>query len=173
MRLMIKFLVCVCLVSVTTAAQKQIGKVLVGPSGDQFRIVYTFPQELPDSFKWQLMMIDIPRLRNGNEEPTSVQVEVTLGTRSRSTKVKKEKTLTLRWKKTGELELKCDGNWTKQDRNPAIDKIQETTKTLIQSVPLNTQAPTEVSVTPEVEQKISLLLYSLDTEAVPCFTDVH
>jgi len=173
MRFMIKLLICVCLVPATTAAQKEIGKVVVGPYGDQFRIVYTVTHTLPDAYKWQWMMIDIPSVRNGNEEPTSVQVEFTLGVRSRSTKERKQKTLTLRWKKTGELELKCNGNWTKQDRGPVIDKILETTKTVIKSVPLNTKAPTEVSVTPEIEQKISLLLDSLNPEAVPCFTDVH
>ena len=173
MRWMIKLLICVCLVPAAAAAQKQIGRVVVGPSGDQFRIVYTVIHTLPDAYEWQTMMIDIPRGSSGNEEPTSVQAELTLGTRSRATKVRKQKTLTLRWKKTGELELKCDGNWTKQGRGLVKDKILETTKIVIQSVLLNTKAPNDVSVTPEVEQKISVLLNSLNTEAVPCFPEVQ
>ena len=173
MRLIIKLFICLCLAPATTAAQDQIRKFMVGPYGDQTRIIYAVTDILPDGYKLQSMIIDMTRVKNSNEEPSSVLVDLTSTVRSLSTGEKKQKILILRWKKTGELELKCDGNWTKQDKVAAIDTILETAKTVIQSVPLNTKTPTEVSVTPELEQKISLVFDSLNTKAMPCLRDVH
>jgi hypothetical protein len=173
MRLMIKLFICLCLVAATTAAQEKIRKFMVGPHGDQIRIVYAVTDILPDGYKMQTMIIDLARVKNSNEEPASVLVDLTSTVRSLSTGEKQQKILVLRWKKTGEMESKCDGNWTKQEKGAVVDKILETTKSVIQSVPLSTKTPTEVSVTSELEQNISLVFDSLNTAALPCLREVH
>jgi hypothetical protein len=173
MRLIINLLICLCLLPATTTAQERIRKAMVGPNGDQIRIVYTVTEILPEGYKLQSMIIDMSRVKNSNEDPSSVSVDLTSTVRSLSTGAKKQKILVLRWKKTGELEFKCDGNWTKQEMGAVVDKIQETTKSVIQSFPLNTKTPTEVSVTSELEQKLSLVFDSLNTAALPCLREVH
>ncbi|MCM3872689.1 MAG: hypothetical protein ND895_18565 [Pyrinomonadaceae bacterium] len=173
MRLIIKLLICLCLLPATTAAQEKIRKFIVGPHGEQIRIVYAVTDILPDGYKLQSMIIDLARVKNSNEEPSFVLVDLTSTVRSLATGEKQQKILVLRWKKTGELEFKCDGNWTKQEKGAVVDKIQETTKSVIQSVPLNSKTPTEVPVTTELEQKLSLVFDSLNTQALPCLRDVH
>jgi hypothetical protein len=108
-----------------------------------------------------------------HEEPSFVLVDLTSTIRSLASGDKKQRALILRWKKTGELELKCDGKWTQHEKRAAIEKIMETTNAVIQSVPLNTKSPREVAIADDLEQKILLLFTSLNTEALPCLKDVH
>ena len=173
MRLIIKLLLCLCLVSATALSQERIRKVMVGTNGDETRIVIAFMEPAQEMYRLQSMIIDMTPVKNRNEQPSSVHVDLTSTDRSLATGEKKQKILLLRWTKAGELELKCDGKWVKHDTGAAIDKIVETTKAVIQSVPVDAKAPTEVTLPQELEQKVSLILNSLYTENIPCLRDVH
>lgn len=173
MRLMIKLLICLCLVPATTAAQEGIRKFMVGPKGDQIRIVFAVTDRSPEEHKVQSLIVDLARIKTSNEEPSSVVVELTSTVRSLPSGEIKQKDLILRWKKTGELELRCDDKWTKQDKGTAIDMIMEMTKTVVQSVPLNTRTFTDVLLSPELEQKILLAFESLNPETIPCLKGIQ
>ncbi|HEX8845706.1 MAG TPA: hypothetical protein VF791_13725 [Pyrinomonadaceae bacterium] len=141
---------------------------MVGPYNDEIRILIAFIEPTEVSYKMQTMIIDLAPLKNRNEEPSSVQVDLTSTIRSLSTEGKQQKIVILRWKQTGELELKCDGKWVKKDAASSTDKIIEVTKAVIQSVPLDAKTPTEVTLPQETEQKVSSLLNALHTENFPC-----
>jgi hypothetical protein len=164
MRLLIKLLVCLCLLSASTFSQERIRKMMVGPNNDQIRIVVAFIEPSQEAYSMQSMIIDVDSVKNRKEQPSSFQVDLTSTVRSLSTGEKRQKILLLRWKRTGEIELKCDGKWIKRDVGSTMDKIVEATKAVIQSVPLDTKSPTEFRLSQELEQKVSSILNSLNTE---------
>jgi hypothetical protein len=145
---------------------------MVGPHDNQIRVVIAFADTLQEGYKLQTMIIDLTPIKSSKEQPSSVEVDLTSTVRSLSTGEKKQKILLLRWKKTGEIELRCDGQWVKQDAGTAIDKFVEATKAVIQSIPLNTKTPTDVTLSQELEQKISSTFNALDTENIPCLREV-
>jgi hypothetical protein len=144
---------------------------MVGPNGDQVRVVVAFIDLSEDEYKMQSMIIDLTPVKNREEQPSSVQVDLTTTVRSLSTGEKKQKILLLRWNKTGEIELRCSGKWVKQDTGAVPGKIIEAIKAVIQNVPLDTKAPTDATLPQEVEQKVSSALNALNTEALPCIKD--
>jgi hypothetical protein len=167
MRLIIKLLMWLCFVPASAMCQERIREVRVGPNGDQVRIVVAFIEPSQEAYRMQSMIIDVKPVKN-SKEPSSFHVDVTSTDRSLSTGAKKQMIVLLRWKQTGEIELKCDGKWVKQDALLAINEIVEATKAVIRSVPLDTRTPTEVTLPDEVEQKVSSVLNSLETEDIPC-----
>jgi hypothetical protein len=174
MRLIIKVLVCLCLTSVTVSSQERIRKFMAGPVGsDQIRVVIALADPLQDGYRLQSMIIDMTPIKKRDEQPALIQVDLTSTIRSVSTGEKKQKILVLRWKKSGELELKCDGKWTKQDTVAAIDRIMEVTKAVVQDVPLDAKTPTDVNLSHDLEQKVSSILDALSTEEIPCLRDIH
>ena len=172
MRLIIKLLLCLCLMPAGALCQERIRKVMVGPKDDQVRIVVAFIEPSQDSYIMQSMIIDLNPVKNRNEQPSSFQVDLTSTVRSLSTGEKKQKILLLRWKKAGEIELKCNGKWLKQDTMLAVNNIVEAAKVVIQSVPVDAKAPTEATLTQEVEQKVTSILNALDTEKLPCLRNL-
>ena len=172
MRLIIKLLLCLCLMPASALGQERIRKVMVGPKDDQVRIVVAFIEPSQDSYIMQSMIIDLNPLKNRNEQPSSFQVDLTSTVRSLSTGEKKQKILLLRWKKAGEIELKCNGKWLKQDTMLAVNNIVEAAKVVIQSVPVDAKAPTEATLSQEVEQKVTSILKALDTEKLPCLRNL-
>jgi hypothetical protein len=168
MRLIIKLLLLLCLMPVGALSQERVRSVMVGPRGDQTRIVIALIEPNDKGYKMQSMIIDIAPIKNRNEMPTSAQVDLTSTDRFLSTGQKDQKILLLRWKKAGEIELKCEGKWEKQDKNAAIDKIMETIKAVIGAVPLDTKKTTEVTLPTEIEEQVTSLLNALHTEEFPC-----
>lgn len=169
MRLIMKLFLCIiCLGSMSAFAQDRINKVMVGPNNDQFRVVVAIIEPTSESYRMQSMIIDLNPVKNTKEEPSSFQVDLTSTVRSLSTGEKKQRILILRWKKTREIELKCDGKWAKQNAGATIDNIVEATKLVIRSVPLDSKKTTEVSLPEEVEKKISSLFNAFNTESIPC-----
>ena len=132
MRLLIKLLVCLCLLPASTFSQERIRKMMVGPNNDRIRIVVAFIEPSQEAYSMQSMIIDVDSVKNGKEQPSPFQVDLTSTVRSLSTGEKRQKILLLRWKKTGEIELKCDGKWIKRDVGSMMDKIVEATKAVIQ-----------------------------------------
>jgi hypothetical protein len=141
---------------------------MVGPNNGQVRVVIAIIEPTEESYRMQSMIIDVNSVKNTKEEPSTFQVDLTSTVRSLSTGEKEQRILVLRWKKTGEIELKCDGKWAKQDAGAAINNIVEATKIVIRSVPLDSKKPTEVTLPEEVEKKISSLFSALNTESIPC-----
>jgi hypothetical protein len=171
MRLMMKLLVCLCLVPVAASGQERIRKFMVGPKDDQVRVVIAFAEPSEEGYKLQSMIIDLTPVKDKKEQPAAVHVDLTSTVRSLATGAKKQKILILRWNKAGELELKCAGQWKKQEAVASIEKIVTTTKAVIGAVPLDAKAPTEVTLPKDLEQKISSILDSLFTEDLPCLRD--
>ncbi len=109
MRLLIKLLICLCLVPISALCQDRIRNVTVGPVGDQIRIVVAFIEPSDDSYKMQSMIIDLDKIKDKKEQPSSFQVDLTATVRSLSTGEKKQKAVILRWQKPDKIELKCNG----------------------------------------------------------------
>lgn len=168
MRLIVKVLLCLCFVPVSLFAQERITKVAVGPHNDQFRIVVAFIEASEEKFKMQSMIIDMAPIKNNQEQPSAVFVDLTTTVRTLSSGEKKQNILQLRWKKSGELELKCEGKWVKKESNSGTDKIIEAVKSVIKNVPLNTKPGAETTLPAEVEQKAAAVLDSLNTENQSC-----
>lgn len=174
MRLIMKALICLCLLPAAALCQERISKVMVGPSNDLTRIVVSFIEEPSDeTYLLQTMIISLERVKNKKEQPAAFHVDLTSTVRNLSSGEKKQKILLLQSKKPGAIELKCDGKWTKQEKSDAaIEKIVEVVKTIIQSVPLDAKTPTDATLPPEVEQKVLAILNSLQTENLPCLRNV-
>jgi hypothetical protein len=166
--MILKLLLYVSLIPASVFSQDQIKKVMVGPAGNSIRVVAAFIEPSQESIKTQSMIIDVNAVKNKTERPSFYQVDLTSTVRSLSTGDKNQKILILRWKKDGEIEFKCEGKWEKKSAGAAIDRIVETTKAVIQSVPLDKEAPSEVTLPEEVEKKISSIFNTLDTESLPC-----
>src|SRR5829696_1271360 len=138
MRLIVKLLMCLCLLPASVLCQERIRQVMVGPSNDQTRIVVAFIEPSAETYTMQSMIINLDAVKNKKEQPSAFFVDLTSTVRNLSSGAKKQKILLLQWKKSGAIELKCDGKWVKQDKvEAAIEKIVEATKSVIQSVPLN------------------------------------
>ena len=146
---------------------------MVGPVDDKIRVLVSFIEPAGDSYKMQSMIIDINKIKDKKEPPSSVNVDLTSTIRSLSNGEKKQKVLILRWQKNGEIELRCDGKWTKQSSESSIDKIIEATNAVIRNVPLNAKEPTDATLPPEVEKKVSVLLNALHTENFPCLRTIN
>ena len=168
MRLIKTLLICLCCLGGTALSQERIRQVKVGPNGNQTRIVVAFIDPTGESYKMQSMIVDFGQLKSRNERPASVQVDLTSTNRLLSTGAKQQKILVVRWKKTGEFELKCDGNWMKKESSPLLTNIVDVTQLLIDNVPIDNKKPTEATLPQDVEQKITSLLNSLDNQSYPC-----
>ena len=64
--------------------------------------------------------------------------------------------------------MKCDGKWTKKESDSATQKIIETTKTVIQNIPLDKKEATEFSLSDEIIEKIEAVLDSMKPENFSC-----
>jgi hypothetical protein len=173
MRLIIKSLICLCLLPAAALCQERIRQVMVGPGNDQTRIVAAFIEPSPESYTMQSMIINLDAAKNKKEQPSAFFADLTSTVRNLSSGEKKQKILLLQWKK-GAIDLKCDGKWVKQDKaDAAIEKIAEVIRSVIQSVPLDAKTPTEATLPQEVEQKVIAVLNSLQTENLPCLRSVN
>lgn len=121
----------------------------------------------------QSMIIDLEATKNGKEQPSSFQIDLTSTVRSLSSREKRQRILLLRRQKTGEIELKCDGKWVKRDVGSAMDKIIGAAQAVMQSAPLDTKSPTEITLSPEVEQKVSAVLNALNSDNLPCLRSIQ
>lgn len=160
---------CLCGLSLSVFCQEQMQKVMVGPFEGGTRILISSIEPTEEGYKMQSMIIDADSLKNAKEKPKSVTVDLTSTFRSLATGKKDQKILVLRWNEKEEIEMKCDGKWTKQDSAGDADKkIIETTGTVLQNVPLNVKNPTEITLSQEIMQKIETLLASLKSENFSC-----
>lgn len=173
MLLTIKLTLCLCFLTATVFSQDRIRKSMVGPHDDQTRVVIAFTDILEDGYRLQSMIIDVTPAKDRKEDPSAVQLDLTSTVRSLSTGAKKQKILILRWKKSGELEIRCDGKWTRHEIGPPLENVVATTKMIIQSLPSNTKTPTEFTISPEVERKISSIFESLNAQSVPCLRELN
>ena len=173
MRLIMKLLLCLCLLPASVFCQERITSVMVGPKEDQTRIVAAFVEPTEDALKTQSMIIDMTPIKNNKNQPASVFVDLTSTVRNLSTGEKKQKILQLRWQKIGEVEFKCDGKWKEQTADAATNKIVEAATALFRIIPLNTKKTTELDLPKDVEQKILSVLDSLTTETFSCLRNVN
>jgi hypothetical protein len=167
MRLPMILFVCVCLFPINIFCQERIIQFMTGPKDNKIRIVAAFIEPSAETLKTQSMIIDLDPIKNNQEVSGSVFVDLTSTVRSLITGDKKQKILQLRWNKKGEIEMRCNDKWSKQDAIPATTKIIETTKSLIQIIPLSKET-TEFTPTPEIQQSILTVLESLKPETFSC-----
>ena len=163
---------CLCFFPAIALGQERITTVKVGPYGDQVRIIVALIDPSPDGYKMQSMIIDLTPAKNKGDQPLSVQVDLTSTVRSLSTGKKQQYILLMRWKGPGEVELKCEGKWAKQDQT-APARVVETVKAVVENVPLNTKTPTDVTLPQEIGQRVSAALDSLGGKDLPCVRDIH
>jgi hypothetical protein len=169
MRSSLKLLVCFFLFAGTAFSQERITKVMAGPSDDQFRIVVAYIAASEDQFNMQSLIIDVDPVNNKKEQPTSYYVDLTATVRSLATGAKKQRILVLRWEKSGDIEVKCDGGkWTKQTTGAELDSIVETVKTVVQNAPLDTKKTIEFTLPKAVEEKVIAVLNSLEKSKLLC-----
>ena len=171
MRLVIKLCMCLALVSVTVTGQERIRKFMAGPNGDQIRVIIALTDVLEDGYKLQSMIIDMSRIKTTSEQPSFVQVDLTATVRSLVTGAKQQKAFILHWNKAGQVELKCNGKWTKHNTSPGIEKIIEVTKSVVENIRLDAKTPTEVTLSPQLEQEIAAILDALKPENLPCLKE--
>jgi len=173
MRLTLKLFVFLCFLPVTVLCQEKITKMMAGPNGETFRAIVAFVEPTDESFKTQTLIIDVNPVKNKKEQPTTFYVDLTSTIRSISTGDKKQKILVLRWDKSGDIEVKCEGNkWEKENAGPELDKIVETAKAVIQNAPLDTKGdPVEFKLPEDLEQRVISILNGLETSSLKCVRD--
>ena len=169
MRFILMLLVCLCFVPVAALGQERVTKGMAGPSDDKFRVLVSFIAMTEDSYKLQSLIIDVNRAKDKKEQPTFFYVDLTTTVRSLTTGEKKQRILVLRWGKSTEIEVKCEGGkWAKQKLGPEIDKIVETVKAVIQNSPLDAKKAVEITLSQDVEQKVTSILNGLETSDAAC-----
>ena len=105
--------------------------------------------------------------------PNLFYVDLTSTVRSPATGDKKQKILVLRWEKSGDIEVKCEGGkWVKETTGSELDKIVKTVKAVVQNAPLDTKGnPVEFTIPKDLEQKVISILNGLETSALKCVRD--
>jgi|GEM_PF-2588337 len=169
MNLILMLLVFMCIAPAAALGQERIVKTMAGPSDGGFRVLISFVAITADSYKMQSLIIDVNRVKDKKDQPTSFYVDLTSTLRSLATGEKKQRILVLRWDKSGEIEVKCEGGkWAKQKAGPEIDAIVETVKMAVQHLPLDAKKASEITLPPEVEQKATSILNALETSNAEC-----
>jgi hypothetical protein len=170
MHWILKLLLCICLLAVTTLCQEKVTKMMAGPKGDRFGIVVAFIEVTDQSFKTQTLIFDVNQVKKKNEQPTSFYVDLTSTVRSATTGDKAQKILVIRWEDSGVVEVKCEGGkWAKETAGPELDNIVETVRAVVQHVPLDTKGdPVEFTLPKAIEQKVISILDSLETSKLVC-----
>ena len=170
MRFTLKLLACLCFFPITALCQEKITKMVAGPRGDQFRIIVAFTAVTDDSMNTQTLIVDVNQVRKKNEQPTSFYVDLTSTLRSLTTGAKHQKILVIRWEKSGDVEVKCEGGkWAKETPGAELDNIVEIVKAVVQNAPLDTKGdPVEFTIPKNLEQKVISILNSLDTSTLKC-----
>ena len=77
MKLIFKLFVCLSLLPLSVFCQDQIQKFMVGPYNGQTRVVISFIDPMGDGFKMQSMIFDFDNIKDKNEQPKSVSVDLT------------------------------------------------------------------------------------------------
>lgn len=169
MRLIFGLMVCLCIFSGTALCQEQMTKMMAGPSGDTFRVLVSFIAITDDTYNMQSMIIDVDPVKNNTQTPTSYYADLTATVRSMETGEKKQRILVLRWGRSGEVEVKCEGGkWARQTTGPELDKIVETIKAVIQNAPLDTKKAIEFTLPKAVGQNVIAVLNGLETSKLIC-----
>lgn len=174
MKLLFILLIGLFALPLSVFCQEKIQKFTVGPNGDQTRIVLSFVEMANNDYKMQSMIIDLDAVKDKNERPKSVTVDLTSTVRSIGAALKKNrKILLIRWNKSEEIEMKCDDNWTKKESDSAAQKIIETTKAVIQNVPLNGKEAIDISLPDEIVKKIESVLESMKPVNFSCLRIIN
>ena len=122
-----------------------------------------------DSYKLQTMIIDINPVKNKKDEPNSYYVDLTTTVRSLTTGNKNQKILVIRWQKSEEVEVKCEGGkWVKESAGPELNKIVDTIHAVVQNSPLDAKKVTEFTLPQSVEQNVTAALDGLKTSSLLC-----
>jgi len=169
MRLVIGLLVCLFIFSGTALCQERIVKVMAGPNDDQFRILVSFIGGNKDQYELQSMIIDVNPVKDKKEAPASYYVDLTATVRNMVTDEKKQRIMILRWERSGDVEVKCEGGkWSKQTTGPELDKIVESIKAVVQNSPLDTTRPVEFTLPQSVTDKVTAVLNGLQKSKLLC-----
>ena len=156
MRLIIiwNLLLCLCIFSGRSTCQDRT-TMMAGPTDGQFRIVVAFMAASGDSYKLQSMIIDTNLTKNKKDQPTSYYVDMTATVRSLTNGSKDQKILVIRWEKSGDVEVKCEGGrWAKETAGPELNTIIDTIKVVVQNSPLDAKKVTEFDLPQSVQQKV-------------------
>jgi hypothetical protein len=161
------------LFSVGVLSQDRIQQIMVGPAEDKFRVVIAFIDPTEDSFKMQSLIVDFDKPKDKNDLPTTFKIDVTSTVRSLATGEKKQKILILQVKNSTEIQFKCDGKYIKKDSTPNTDKLIETVKAILKTLPLDSKKPTAVKLSKETEANADLVFKSVNTEEFPCLRNLN
>lgn len=164
---LIKLFLLMCLIPVGVFGQDMIRRVMVGPYDGDVRILVAYIQPTETQYKMQSLIIDVKPDKQ-KKKAKSFYVDLTSTDRSLATGEKKQRIFQFSSDKNGKLKLRCDGKFKSKETNSAIDKIIEVVKTVIESVPLDSEKPTEVKISQDIEKKVLSALDSLETEDIPC-----
>jgi len=169
MSLISRLLMCLCLLPLAAIGQERTAKIMAGPTEDgKFRVAVAFMGATEDSYKLQSLIVTVNRAKK-NEVPTDYYVDLTTTTRSLASGTKKQKILVFRWGKSGQSEVKCEGDkWSKQAAEPGIDKIIEIVKAVVQSSPRDAKEPGEFTLSAELQEKVITILDDLETSDLQC-----
>lgn len=168
-----KLLCCLLFLSVSIFSQDRIQQVMVGPTEENFRVVIAFIDPLQDAYKMQSLIIDFDNPKFKNELPNTFKIDVTSTVRSLTTGEKKQKILILQVKNSNEIQFKCDGKFVKKDSTPNTNKLIETVKLILKSLPLDSKKPAEVKLTKDIEDKVDSVFKSVTTEEFPCLRSIN
>lgn len=147
-----------------------ITQVVAGPNGSQFRAVVTFVPQVPeDTWKMQSLILDTELVKRG-AQPSWFMVDLTSTTRNLDTDVKKQKFLLIRWTPNAGIEAQCTQGWVKATGSD-VDKIVAVTRSLYQTLPIETRQPVQLQLPKDVEQNISGILNGLETSKMQCIQD--
>lgn len=169
MRVTLKLLLSLFILSGTALCQERIAKLVAGPNDAQFRVVVAYMAPTETQFNMQSLIIDVNPVKNKKDLPTSYYVDITTTTRNLETGEKKQRILVIRWEKAGDVEVKCEGGrWTKENTGAELDSIVEVVKAVVQSSPLDAKKMTEFTLTKTVENKVTDLLNNLEKSKLQC-----
>ena len=173
MRTILKVLIFLSVLPGTAMCQEKVTKMMAGPRGDQFRIVVALIAVTDTSMNTKSLIVDVNQVKKKSEQPTSFYVDLTATQRSLGTGDKKQKILVIRWEKSGDVEVKCEGGkFVKETTGPELDKIMEMVKAVVQSAPLETRGDAvEFTIPKDLEQKLISILDGLDTSTLKCVRD--
>ncbi len=173
MRIVAKLFFCFLLFSTSILAQDKFQKISVGPAEIGFRAVIAFIEPVGEAFKMQSLIVDYDKPKDKNDLPTTFKIDVTETVRSLSTGEKKQKILILIVKNSTEIQFKCDGKYLKKDSTPNTNKLIETVKDVLKSLPLDSKKLTDVKLSKEIEDKVNAVFKSVDTEEFPCLRNLN
>ena len=170
MKKFLPLIICLIALPVVTQCQERTAKNMAGPFGDgQFRVAVTFMSAAEGGYKVQSLIVTTNQVKKKAEMPTEYVADLTTTTRSLETGAKDQKIFVIRWGKSEDVEVKCEGGkWSKLAPDPELSAIVETVKAVVRESPRDAKRPSDFTLPAELEQKVISHLDGLQTSKLQC-----